>query len=326
MRGETSVLCNKRNYNKSELKRGEPVNITKRQHTVPRAYLKNFSDKRKNGQYLFTYDKKNGKIHEDNIKNAAVEKDWYTLELSENKLAWEDFYATEIEPRYEKVDRLIKTSTSALIMNRSEVIDDNTRIEIAILMIYQLFRGRTGRKYTKVFAEKVIPEIIDEAREEIGDRIREDEFADAIEKISSDDFQMMVYAEVLTDPERLMKYARMIASRYWILFRIEGNNEFITSDNPFTLGSINDSDDVPSHLDFLGPSNVIYYPISSKLMIAAYDRGVFLGAMEELNKQLVILDTTKESTFIDKVNRLMVRQCDRQAFAKSRTILKKACR
>lgn len=300
------------------------MNKTKRQHTVPRTYLKHFSEKRKNGQYLYTFEKRNGLIHEDNINNAAVEKNWYTLELSDNKLAWEEFYASEIEPRYEKIDQLIRMASSALIMNRAAIIDDSTKIEIAILMIYQLFRGRTGRKYAKMFAGNVIPGIIDEAKEEVGDRINEEEFEDVIEKISSEDFQKLVYAEVLTDPKRLMKYARMIANRYWVLFRIQGEQEFVTSDNPFALGSINDSEDMPSHLAFLNSTNVIYYPISSKLMIAAYDRGVFLGAMEDLNKELIILDAKKENRFIDKVNKLMVKQCDSQAFARSKKIIKQA--
>lgn len=302
------------------------VNVTRRQHTVPRTYLKNFSEKRRKEYYLYTFEKRNGQIHEDNIKNAAVEKDWYTLDALKNKLVWEDFYATEIETRYIHVERLIQTACSALVMNQSNVIDNRTKAETSIIMIYQLFRGRVARKYADIFAARVLPQIIGAAKEDIGKSLNEDEFAGVVEKVSSENFQKQIYAEVLTDSKRLLTYARNIADRCWVLFCIVGNQEFITSDNPVAVGSINKSDSSPSHLAFLNSKNAIYYPISPKLMIAAYDRNLFLGAIQEYDGSLVLLNNKTERSYIDAINRHMAEQSYSQVFAKSKRELKRACR
>lgn len=313
-------------YIDTSMREERGLSRTKRQHTVPRAYLKNFAIQRNNSSYLYTYEKRNGLIHEDNINNASVEKNWYTLELSKNQLAWEEFYASEIEPRYAVIGSLISKASSLVITDRSEVLDNNEKIEIAIIMIYQLFRGRIGRKYADYFASQVMPGIVDEAEKEIENVSEDEHFEKMMETITSEDSKKVIYAEVLTDPVRLIRYARLIASRYWVVFRIIGRNEFITSDNPVTVGSINSADDIPSHLAFLGTSNVIYYPISPNLLIAAYDSGAFLGALSEKNRSIIFLDAKKESRFICGINRLMAKQCASQAYSKSKKILKRACR
>lgn len=302
------------------------VNVTRRQHTVPRTYLKNFSEKRRKEYYLYTFEKRSGRIHENNIKNAAVEKDWYTLDALENKLAWENFYATEIETRYIHVEKLMRTACSALVTNQSNVIDDITKAETSIIMIYQLFRGRVARKYADLFAARVLPQIIGAAKEDIGKSLNEDEFAGVVEKVSSENFKKQIYAEVLTDPKRLLPYAREIANRCWVLFRIMGDEEFITSDNPVAVGSINKSDSSLSHLAFLNSKNAIHYPISPKLMIAAYDKNLFLGALQEYDGSLVLLNNKTERSYIDAVNKHMAEQSYSQVFAKSRRELKRACK
>ena len=302
------------------------MNKTRRQHTVPRAYLKPFSQAAKNSHYIFTYEKRTGLIHKDNINNASVEKDWYTLKLSDNEMIWEEFYATEIEPRFEVIGKLIEKVSGVLVMNRAEIMDEHTRAEISILMIYQLFRGRIGLKYAEMFAHNVFPEVIDGAKAELGERIEElneEELKNIIDVVSSKDFQRLIYAEVLTDPKRLLKYARLIANRSWVVFRVGGNQEFVTSDNPVAVGSVRSSDDMPSHLAFLNSRNVVYYPISPKLMIAAYDKDVFLGALEDQDGRLIILDETREEDFVDRVNKDMIKQCDRQAFARNEEVLRR---
>ena len=55
------------------------LNKTKKQHYVPRFYLKNFSNKNKDGYYIHCYDIDTNKTYPANIKNIAEEKYFYKI-------------------------------------------------------------------------------------------------------------------------------------------------------------------------------------------------------------------------------------------------------
>lgn len=61
----------------------------KRHHYVPRTYLSHFALKNRNEYQIHVMDKKTKNIFKTNIKNIAVEKDFYTVETYEDKYCWE---------------------------------------------------------------------------------------------------------------------------------------------------------------------------------------------------------------------------------------------
>src|SRR4051794_29085147 len=87
-------------------------NFVKKKNYVPRTYFKSFA--RQNGQEYFIYAILNSatekdKIFEVNIKNIALEKDFYTLpgETDEQKMAIEKFYADEFEQHYSSIYNIL---------------------------------------------------------------------------------------------------------------------------------------------------------------------------------------------------------------------------
>ena len=72
----------------------EPIN----QHHVPQTYLKNFSSKKKDDYYVWTWDNRTKKVFNSNIENVAVERHFYTIDNLQDKYVWETFYAKTIEP------------------------------------------------------------------------------------------------------------------------------------------------------------------------------------------------------------------------------------
>lgn len=291
---------------------------TKRQHTVPRTYLELFANRRKDQFYIYTFDKKINKLFEDNIVKVAVEKDIYTLKMNQNEMAWEEFYSNQIEPRYQNsVHMLVKQAESTILMNRADIITYQMKIELAIIIMYQLFRCKKTIKITQAFADGILPEVLEDAKEKYGNSgdVEKDEFVRNF--YPSQDFLKSIYADVLTNPNRIVNYSKLIANRCWVLYRIIGEKEFVTSDNPVTIGSLINEALESSQLAFLRHRSVLYYPLSPKLLIAVYDHNIWFGAIENNSNCIIDLKVKSESSFIDSINHLFIQQSNRQTFSKS---------
>ena len=98
-------------------------NLVKRQHFVPRTYLKHFGEKQ--GQEFFlnvlkadSTSKKD--IFKANIKNIALEKELYTLpgETVQQKMAIEKFYSDEIETHYDTIYGILTDPEKIKITDR----------------------------------------------------------------------------------------------------------------------------------------------------------------------------------------------------------------
>lgn len=74
------------------------------QHYVPRAYLKNFANKKGKEFFIDVYDRTHNRYFKTNIKNICSEVDLYTLdegnEFAKDLFAIEKIYANGIEPLY----------------------------------------------------------------------------------------------------------------------------------------------------------------------------------------------------------------------------------
>ena len=102
----------------------EPIN----QHYVPQTYLKNFSEKKKENFYVWTFDSRTNKCFQTNIENVAVERHFYTIEKLQDKYVWEKFYAEIVEPLMNStLSNMIKRTESILIMDRAKVLSDELK-------------------------------------------------------------------------------------------------------------------------------------------------------------------------------------------------------
>src|SRR3989344_5712477 len=73
-------------------------NKVKMQHYVPKVYLKNFSISGKNGNYIWVFDKETDKIFQTNVKDIAVEKEYYN-KIEEDQTTEKNL--REIENKYD---------------------------------------------------------------------------------------------------------------------------------------------------------------------------------------------------------------------------------
>ena len=90
-------------------------NIVKRQHFVPRTYLKHFS-KQVGEDYLINVlprlETNEDKIFESNIQNICLQRHIYTLpgNTVEEKMLLEKFYSANYESQYDSIYSLLQTS------------------------------------------------------------------------------------------------------------------------------------------------------------------------------------------------------------------------
>ena len=307
---------------------GDNMGDKDRQHTVPKAYLKHFADVVRKGQYyLHMYDRAIGKVVHTNINNVAIERDFYTLDALEDPMEWENFYSKQIEPIQATVGTaLIERANSCLTRNRSIVFPPNVQASLAMLMVYQLYRGRAARKFAEQLSAQTIPETVADIREKVGDAsiVAFDEAINRI--ISNPKYIKPLLAEVMTDPKRLQNIAAyFIRTRIWVLYRIIGNREFITSDNPVMFVNNQTGDPMPYHNGLARSTTATFYPISPQLLLATYAKDNGLSLYESIDKRIVFIDAERDARFIDSHNKWQYQQCDRQVFASSENVLDKIC-
>ena len=284
-----------------------------RQHTGPQVYLKNFATPQKKKHYIYIFQKADKKIVFTEIGNAAVERDFYKLDAAERPLGWEDFYSEQIEPQTGSIIReLIKKASPVLLRPRATILDNKEKALLSVYMMYQVARGRAARNFMIPITQKTAHEVTETLRAKYSLNVD-----DQLRAYIKSGLSKVAMAEASINPTRMENLARHLLSRYWVLYRIDGDAEFITSDNPVMFVDNSTRDATPFSHGLGAPSTVVYYPISPKLMIVTYSKDYAAGALEDCDSQIIMLDANKERAFIDFVNEMQISQCVIQAFAHS---------
>lgn len=288
----------------------------KRNHTVPEVYLKSFAIPRKKKHYLFAYDKKQDTVFQSEIGNLSVERDFYRAEILENPVAIENYYCDYVEkPLAGLLPPIIKRATLNVLRLESPVITLKEKARLSFQISYQLTRGRVARS----FLEGIAPEIIQETEGQSIFALSDQSILNLREQIrritANQDEIKFAMMEASIDPRRIQRIAEHLYNRCWILYRIDGDAEFITSDNPVMLAF--HSDATPFKHGLASNTTVVYYPISERLLFTLYPYDYLGKASESLDFRLVPLSASREKRFINNVNQMQLKQCLIQAYAKS---------
>ena len=140
----------------------------------------------------------------------------------------------------------------------------------------------------------------------------------------SDDFKKIVLADATMDVSTNGRISKALNDRCWIIYRIQGDLEFITSDNPVVLASYFNSSLSIFERGIMGAGEAVMYPISPHLLIAIYKPNAFYGAVNKYENRIVFLDANQESKFIKGVNECQKQQCYRQVYAQSKRVISEA--
>lgn len=209
----------------------------KDQHTVPKCYLKNFSE---DGSNIFRKFKKVTKEDLTNIelrkptslKKATTKEHFYTVDKGTEPMVIESiFYSREIENYYPKYyELLINPKISKL-----ESLDDRSRILMCLLTLH----CRTPKQFNYFF--KSVPE----------------NFQDRIDLIK-EDYKTSHIGNTLINFIQTHEYKTIT------IVKINDSSEFITSDNPVLI--LNPNGELINHKfkEQFNKDNVILIPLDHK--------------------------------------------------------------
>lgn len=238
--------------------------LVKRQHYVPRTYLKYFSES-KGKDYvihaLASEETEKNKIFPANTKDVAVERDLYTLpgETAEQKMAVEKFYSEEFEAHYDSIYFILTNEH----INEISVAQRELIISTVITMYYRTTKWVNLNKdfMLRVFAQAF----------HLCDKTGKDYFMFENEKFSIAGKSLEEFTKefnsnqqpgmILTQLEVAFKLiALRIKNDSICVVKINNDNlELITSDNPVTAANNN-----PERFAPFDPSNVLELPLDPK--------------------------------------------------------------
>lgn len=241
------------------------IQITERQHFVPRAYLKYFADKKGSGHYNIMAMPKNNltpeAIIERNTKSICYEKNLYTLpgSTNEEKMLLETFYSEEFENKYEQVytiltdpekteltdaERELVISTVATMFYRVPVWQkQHTEVMKRVFEMCIQATKQTGQKETKIEGDTYIIE------------------GKTVDQLIKEYISNNKSHQVISQLNIALKLVavRLKSDNVYIFKLEDGEQEFITSDNPVILQHPSNEQIFP-----FDPSNIMKLPLDTK--------------------------------------------------------------
>lgn len=266
-------------------------------------------------------DKRERRIFLTGVRAVGAENDFYTLEKLDDPYCWEHTYASSIEPLMGKILSKLISQTNILVQNGATVLSPSEKAQLAVIMVVQMLRGKQSREYEQKLYTDYLPEAVEKAKTLLGPLSKEQN--KLLQAFVSDDYYFKrVAMDVTLDADRIAQYAGILCCRDFLIYRIQGNMEFITSDNPvmFINSITNDARPFANGLTKL--TTMIYYPVSPKLLLCAVHPSAYFGALSDQDCHLVNLDACKEIGFISSINKEQINQCYQHAFSRSVSVMK----
>ena len=215
------------------------MNEPKRQHLVPRCYLKKFGTNQKEKWFVDAYDKtKDSQIFPVNVNNICVEREFYTVEnLPDDKKRFiEHMFASTIEKDYGEV-------YEALIKNKEMKLSQRLRVSLIRFVVSQFFRtskftnnfnkfwnNMLENGYSQLNFKRGIHKINFEGGESI-------DFKDkTLEQVKKEQAQQNKEYINLTNLDRIYYLTQRRLKDKIMVQKMHSSVKLITSDNPVEFG------------------------------------------------------------------------------------------
>jgi hypothetical protein len=238
---------------------------TKRQHFVPRTYLKRFAVDR-DGQFFIKAlpiaEPTQDKIREVSTRNIGLERDVYTLpgDTEEQRQLIERFYSDNYEKHYDKVYEILTDPA------KKTVTDDERKLIISTV-VTMFYRTTKWISSHNEFMKRVIHDMFGLAKQAGTDYFMFEKekisIAGKTEQQLFNEFKLENRpAQVLTQLEVALKLIeiRSIKDGINVIKLADGvENEFITSDNPVSYFRVGVNEIMP-----FDPKNVLSLPLDNK--------------------------------------------------------------
>lgn len=288
------------------------LNQPRKHHFVPRVYLKNFAFQKKDEWSVKVIDKTKNQLHKANIKDIAVEKDFYRIDSKDDEFYWEYYYSEHIESVIPATfNSLIAICT--LSVDKSPVLNSDMKLKLAKIICSQLLRTKKSREMHFDIGQRVANNVITKVKEKFKRLLSEENIA-YLNNFNYDDvLNKLISLPIINEEERINRFINILLERYWVVYKNVNYriSPFITSDHPVVFYNI-----ITRETDFsnngLGvPQIAIFFPVNRQFLIGLYTESMYFNQMFELNDKMLIVD---DIPFVMKQNRIQYEQCHRQAY------------
>ena len=186
----------------------------------------------------------------------------------------------------------------------------------------QLLRTKQVREYEEKLYYDSLPKIIEETNKKYTAIDPEQE-----KILNSFKFDKAVCKEIITEvnfnEESIKKYFNALIDHNYVFYRINGNGQFVTSDNPIMIMDGITKDVTLFRNGLISVNTIVYFPLSPKLLLCIYHPDFLWGRLEKLDCSVKFISTAKESNFVNMHNKKQFEQCHSCVFAKSKEILER---
>lgn len=212
-----------------------------------------------------------------------------------------------------KILSRIISQANMFVTKGALVIDDNDKLSLAHIIITQLLRGKYNREFSKEIYKAIFHQLVHEAENQIGSFSTEQ-----LKKIYS-----LLYNEnalkglsmgVVLNPKRIEEYSYTLCNHIFIFYRIDGDMEFVTSDNPVMFLNTETHNVQPFTNGMLNEKVLIYYPISPKILLCAYPKLLY-SALLPYNDRLLPFTAKTNKDYINFINYKQMEQSYNQVYA-----------
>lgn len=259
---------------------------TKRQHYIPRCYLKRFSSDAKS---VYAYDKKLSKTYQTSIMSVCYENNIYTISdefISRNnaekgaskinsQTIEHDFFSKDIEPNLDLLLRQIDEMREDWQKDKIQYnLDDKEKLEIALHLVSLYFRHPLVMESTVDNCIRAEKAQIDMVKMMMAKMTGEEKY----NKLQIDleyDKSALSAKTTFMNGEFLMEFANAISKNIFVFWVSEGK-DFYTTDFPIVVYP-HVENVRPLYMGLAQYGGEIMFPLSPKVALSIYDREYFKG-------------------------------------------------
>jgi hypothetical protein len=270
---------------------------TKKQHTVPQCYLRNFAD---SSGRLFAYDKKCDRIYATKVRDAAQEAFFY--DFPPEAFPGHEIDVQVVEKCLSRLEADYSPRLRALIASaEAGSFSDEQISEFAPFVVLQWKRTRTYREMAY--------ELISKSSQDMVDTLVDANFPNEKGKVRitmPKEDMAVLHARELLNEASIVTMARVLESHFWVIGINQTGRPFYTSDHP-VVRRANIAGDGMVGADKPGVEFV--FPLSSNHILLILERSYF-ASWRKHDSRSVVLSPEQ----VDDYNRLQVMRSSQRLY------------
>lgn len=298
-------------------------NNTKKEHFIPRCYLKNFSSSgymnkcgKKSENQMLVYNKENRKKYISRVYDVACENYFYDLDKVDNiedKLIIETTLG-EIESNFiNLLNKFINICEEKENINSALITTKKERAEFSYYIVIQLLRTKKFREIQKNFYQKMLDQRL------VFYKLFRKNYFDEDINLNAGDILIngkTIHLERLFDDELIDEMSLFILDSYWTFIYNDTSVPFIISDNPVCRIPILDNYGINNEMElssFMSNSLEINFPLNNKISLHIYrNKSIFYKQLgEALNNRLILVG---KEDLIHDMNKYQCIMADERVF------------